>query len=51
MPSPISLPRSKEGEINVNKQVLINFSLGSYKDEVLYHVVPMEVTHILLGSP
>ena len=35
---------SKEGEIDVNKQVLINFSIGSYIDEVLCDVVPMEVT-------
>jgi len=42
---------SKEGEIDVNKQVLINFSIGSYKDGVLCDVVPMEVTHILLGRP
>jgi len=42
---------SKEGETNVNKQVLINFSIGSYKDEALCDVVPMEVTYILLGRP
>ena len=42
---------SKEGEIDVNKQVLINFSIGSYQDEVLCDVVPMKVTHILLGRP
>ena len=42
---------SKEGEIDVNQQVLINFSIGSYKDEVLCDVVPMEVTHVLLGRP
>jgi len=41
---------SKEGEINVNKRVLINFSIGSYKDEVLCDVL-MEVTHILRGRP
>ena len=33
----------------VNKQVLINFSIGKYKDEVLCDVVPMEATHVLLG--
>jgi len=33
----------------VNKQVLIAFSIGKYKDEVLCDVVPMEATHILLG--
>ena len=42
---------SKEGEILVNKQVLIAFSIGKYKDEVLCDVVPMEATHILLGRP
>ena len=42
---------SVEGEIMVNKQVLINFAIGKYKDEVLCHVVPMEATHVLLGGP
>jgi len=40
---------SEEGEIIVNKQVLISFSIGKYKDEVLCDVVPKETTHILLG--
>jgi len=35
----------------VDKQVLINFSIGNYKDEVLCDLVPMEATHILLGRP
>ena len=42
---------SAEGEIIVNKQVLIGFSIGKYKDEILCDVVPMEATHILLGRP
>jgi len=42
---------SEEGEIVVNKQVLIIFSIGKYKDEVLCDVVPMEATHVLLGRP
>jgi len=42
---------SKKGEIMVNKQVLITFAIGKYKDEVLCDVVPMEATHILLGRP
>jgi len=42
---------SEEGEIIVNKQVLIAFSIGKYKDEVLCDVVPMEATNILLGRP
>ena len=42
---------SEVGEIIVNKQVLINFSIGKYKDKVLCDVVPMEATHVLLGRP
>ena len=39
------------GEIKVNKQVIISFSIGKYKDEVLCDVVPMHAGHILLGRP
>ena len=42
---------SEEGEIKVDKQVLINFYIGNYKDEVLCDLVPMEATQILLGRP
>ena len=42
---------SEVGEIIVNKQVLIHFSIGKYKDEVLCDVVPMEAKHVLLGRP
>jgi len=42
---------SEEGEIVVNKQVLLAFSIGKYKDEVLCDVVPTEATHILLARP
>jgi len=42
---------SEEGVIIVNKQVLIAFSIGKYKDEVLCDVVPIEATRILLGRP
>ena len=38
------------GEVRVNKQVLISFSIGKYKDEVLCDVVPMQAGH-LLGRP
>ncbi|XP_058006770.1 uncharacterized protein LOC131182138 [Hevea brasiliensis] len=39
------------GEIKVNKQVMLAFSIGRYKDEVLCDVVPMHAGHILLGRP
>jgi hypothetical protein len=39
------------GEVKVNKQVLVSFSIGRYKDEVLCDVVPMHAGHVLLGRP
>ncbi len=39
------------GEIKVNKQVLVSFSIGRYHDEVLCDIVPMHAGHILLGRP
>ena len=39
------------GEVRVNKQVLISFSIGKYEDEVLCDVVPMQARHLLLGRP
>jgi len=37
------------GVVKVNRQVIISFSVGKYKDEVLCDVVPMHATHLLLG--
>ena len=39
------------GELWVQKQVLLSFSMGKYHDEVLCDVVPMYASHILLGRP
>ena len=39
------------GEVRVNKQVLVSFSIGKYKDEVLCDIVPMQAGHLLLGRP
>jgi len=39
------------GEVKVNKQVLVAFTIGRYSDEVLCDVVPMHAVHILLGRP
>ncbi|XP_057529968.1 uncharacterized protein LOC130808520 [Amaranthus tricolor] len=35
----------------VKKQCLINFSIGSYRDEILCDVLDMSACHILLGRP
>ena len=42
---------SDNGELVVDKQVLLTFSIGKYVDEVLCDMVPMEVAHVLLGRP
>jgi len=42
---------SEDGEIKVINQVLLSFSFGKYKDEVLCDVVPMKACHVLLGRP
>ena len=39
------------GEVRVNKQVLVSFSIGKYEDEVLCDIVPMQAVHLLLGRP
>ena len=51
-PRPYKLQWLKESvELLVDKQVLVNFSIGKYNDEILCDVVPMEAGHILLGRP
>jgi len=42
---------NEDGELIVDKQVKVEFSVGNYKDNVLCDVVPMEAGHILLGRP
>jgi hypothetical protein len=42
---------SECGVVMVNRQVMISFSVGKYKDEVLCDIVPMHATHLLLGRP
>ena len=42
---------SEEGELRVDKQVEIQFSIGKYKDKILCDVIPMEASHVLLGKP
>ena len=37
------------GEVRVDRQVLVTFSIGKYLDEVLCYVMPMHASHILLG--
>jgi hypothetical protein len=42
---------NNSGEVKVNKQVLVAFSISKYYDKVLCDVVPMQASHLLLGRP
>ena len=35
----------------VSQQFQVEFKIGGYRDEILCDVIPMDVTHILLGRP
>ena len=39
------------GEFEVAKQVVVNFAIGKYVDQIVCDVVHMYHTHILLGKP
>nr|KYP34011.1 hypothetical protein KK1_045081 [Cajanus cajan] len=40
---------NEDGDIIVDKQVKVKFSIGNYEDQVVCDIVPMEVCHVLLG--
>ena len=42
---------NEQGEMIINQQVKILFSIGDYCEEVLCDIIPMEAGHILLGRP
>ncbi|XP_074289344.1 uncharacterized protein LOC141614497 [Silene latifolia] len=51
-PKPYKLHWLNDGnEVKVTKQTLVNFAMGSYEDEILCDVVPMDACHLLLGRP
>jgi hypothetical protein len=39
------------GEVRVTKKLLVSFTIGKSKDEVIYDVVLMHATHLLSGGP
>jgi len=39
----------KGHQVLVNEQCKVEFQIGTYKDEVLCDIIPMDVYHILLG--
>ena len=39
----------KDHKVLVNEQCLVKFKIGSYHDEVLCDIIPMDACHMLLG--
>lgn len=39
------------GEIKVTERYKISFSIGKYKDEIMFDIVDMDAYHILHGRP
>ncbi|XP_074303229.1 uncharacterized protein LOC141637663 [Silene latifolia] len=51
-PHPYALHWLDNGSsVKVTKQARVNLAMGSYVDEVLCDVIPMDACHILLGRP
>ena len=51
-PTPYKVSWSRKGhQILGSEQCRVKFEIGSYEDEVLCDVVPMDVYHLLLGRP
>lgn len=50
IPYQLNWPTSA-GNLMVQKQARVEFSIGEYKDAVLCDVVSLEVCHLLLGRP
>ena len=41
----------KEHQLWVNEHCNVKFQIGTYKEEILCDIMPMDVCHILLGRP
>ncbi|CAA7026140.1 unnamed protein product [Microthlaspi erraticum] len=51
-PKPYQLQWINEtGDMSVKEQVVVPLSIGSYEDEILCDVLPMDAGHIILGRP
>ena len=51
-PKPYALHWIDDGnKVKVTRQVSVGLTMGSYSDEVLCDVIPMDACHILLGRP
>ncbi|XP_058068206.1 uncharacterized protein LOC131217311 [Magnolia sinica] len=50
-PKPYKIASMNDTFIPVTKRCLVNFSLGRYEESLWCDIIPMKVTHILLGRP
>ena len=42
---------NKRQHVLVGEKACIEFTIGRYKDRVLYDILPMDACHLLLGRP
>lgn len=42
---------SKGKDILINEQAWVEFSIGGYKDKILFDILPMDACHLFLGRP
>ena len=51
-PTPYKVSWLQKGhQLLVNEQCIVEFQIGTYKDEILCDIMLMDVFHILLGRP
>jgi hypothetical protein len=51
-PSPYRVSWLQKGhQVTVTKKCLVEFKIGGYNDKILCDVIPMDVCHLLWGSP
>jgi hypothetical protein len=51
-PTPYKVSWLQKGhQVLVNEQCKVEIQIGSYKDEILCDIMPMDVCHVLLGRP
>jgi hypothetical protein len=51
-PSPYKVSWLQKGhQVTTTKQYLVEFKIGGYRYEILCDVIPMDVSHLLLGRP
>ena len=51
LPQPYKVAWIDKTSIPVTRRCLVSFSCGVHNDSIMCSIIPMKVTHILLGRP